>query len=835
MCELRRLRFVLICKMPFQTELKHVVRRLLRAPMFSFITLLTLAVGIGANTAIFSVISGVLLKPLPYPDADRLVGVWQTAPGLNIKDLNASPATYFTYREEMRAFQDVGLWRYDGESITGIGEPEQVDTLDFTDGTLPILGVRPILGREFTRKDDTAGSPDTVMLSYGYWQRKFGGDRSVIGRRILVSGKAREIIGILPQDFHFMNAKPALIMPFQLDRNKAFIGNFSYQMLARLKPGVTIAQANADVARMIPLMGTKFPPAPGISMKMFEEAHIGPNVRPLKQDVVGDIGKVLWVLMATVGMVLFIACANVSNLLLVRAEGRQQELAIRAALGAGWKQIARELLFESTMLGVIGGALGLGLAYAALRFLVYLAPANLPRLEEISIDPQVLLFTFALSLLAGLLFGLIPVIKYAGPQLGTALREGGRSLSESRQRHRARSVLVVVQVALALVLLISSGLMIRTFQALREVQPGFVAPDQILTLHVFIPEALVKDNERVARIHNDVLQKIASIPGVTSAGLSNSITMDGWTDNDPIFVEDHQYGDGKIPPLRRFKFVSPGFFKTMGNPLLAGRELTWTDTYEMRPVVLVSENMARELWHDPTHAIGKRIRETPSDPWREVVGVVGNERDNGADQPAPTIVYWPLLIKDFWGQKVNVQRTLAYAIRSPRANSSSFLQEVRQAVWSVNPDLPIADLRTVKEIYNKSMARTSFTLVMLAIAGGMALLLGVIGIYGVIAYSVSQRTREIGIRIALGAQQSTVRQMFVRDGLKLTAIGVACGLVAALALTRLMSALLFDISPMDPITYAGVSLVLVFAAWLATYLPARRATNIEPLEALRTE
>jgi predicted permease len=781
--------------------------------MFTAITLITLAVGIGANTAIFSVLSGVLLKPLPYPDPGRLVGVWETAPGLGWQDADASPSTYFTFREENRTFQDIGLWRTESVSVTGIGEPEQVDCLSVTGGTLPILGVGPIRGRWFSRQDDSPGSPKTVMLAYGYWQRKFGGDLSVLGRRIMIDGEAREVIGIMPQRFRFMmNRNAALILPFQLNRSETFIGNFSYRAVARLKPGVTLAQANADEARMLPVMMLKFPPAPGISLKMFEEAHLGPNVRPLKVDVVGDIGKMLWVLMGTVGVVLFIACANVANLLLVRAEGRQQELAIRAALGAGWSRIARELLLESMILGVVGGVLGLGLAYAALRLLVAAGPAGLPRLDEISIDAPVLLFTLGISLFAGVLFGLIPVFKYAGPRLESALRQGGRTASGGRERHRARSVLVVVQVSLALVLLVSSGLMIRTVRALNRVQPGFTRPEQILTFHVSIPDAQVPKAEQVVRTYAQMMEKIAAIPGVTSVGLSTSITLDGWTNNDPIFAADKVYSEAQIPPLRRYKFISPGFFKTMGNPLVAGRDLTWTDIYQTRPVILVSENLARELWQSPAAALGKQVRENPKAKWREVIGVVGNERDDGLSQKAPTIAYWPMIIKDFWEDAIHVQRNQAFAIRSSRAGSAAFLKEVRQAVWSVNASLPIANVRTMKEIYDRSMARTSFTLVMLTIAGSMALLLGIVGIYGVISYAVSQRTREIGIRIALGAPQQTVRRMFVREGLLLTAIGVACGLTAALALTRLMTALLFGVSALDPVTYAAVSVILVAAA-----------------------
>jgi putative ABC transport system permease protein len=541
----------------------HVLRRLIRSPLFTAMTLLTLAIGIGANTAIFSVIDGVLLKPLPYPHSEELVGVWHTAPGFNVKDLDISPSLYFIYREESRTFQKIGLWDEGAVSVTGLAEPEQVQSLAVTEDTLPLLGVRPILGRGFSHKDDSPGSPETVLLAYGYWQSKFGGNRSVIGRRIIVDGKAREVIGVLPRRFQFLNVKASLIRPFQFDRNKVFLGNFSYQGVARLKPGVTLARANADVARMLPMANQRFQAPPGYSVKMFEDGRLGPSLRPFKRDLVGDIGSVLWVLMGTIGMVLLIACANVANLLLVRAEGRQQELAIRAALGAGSAQIARELLLESVTLGLVGGALGLGVAYWGLRFLVALAPANLPRLDEISIDSRVLLFTLVVSLVAGVLFGLIPVFKYSGPQLATSLRSGGRTASQSRERHRARNTLVVVQVALALVLLIVSGLMIRTFQAMRQVQPGFTKPEEVQTLSVSIPPAQVKEPERVARMQQDILEKIGGIHGVSTAAVLSTVPMtnQGWTD--PIFAEGHTYADGQMPPLRRYRFVSPGLFRTM--------------------------------------------------------------------------------------------------------------------------------------------------------------------------------------------------------------------------------------------------------------------------------
>ena len=804
--------------------------------MFTVITLVTLAAGVGANTVVFSVLEGVLLKPLPYPRAEELVGVRLTAPGIHLKEAELSSSDYFIFREQGRTFQDIGVYTGDSVSVTGIAEPEQVFALLVTDGTLPLLGAQPMLGRSFRKEDDSPGTPEALMLTYGYWRRKFGGDASVIGRTLVVDGKGRQIIGVLPQNFHFLDWEdPALVMPFRFDRNKTFLGNFAYPGIARLRPGVTLAQLNADIARMLPIVMSSFPTPPGFSIKLFEDARIAPNARPLKQDVVGDVGNVLWVLMGSIGMVLLIACANVANLLLVRVEGRRQELALRAALGAGWGRIAGELMLESLMLGFLGGAFGLGLAYVTLRVLRAIAPSGLPRIREIGIDGPVLLFTLGAALLASVLVCCVPIFKYARARLTTGIREGARGVSQSREQHRARSVLVVVQVALALVLLICSGLMIRTFRTLTKVNPGFAGPAEVQTFHISIPETQIKEPERVVRMEEEVLHKIEAFPGVTSASISTVIPMSYGAWHDPVFVEGHTYAEGQLPPLSRFKFVSPGFLGTLGTPLIAGRDLTWTDTYKRIPVALVSENLAREYWRDPAEALGKRIRMSTKDDWREIVGVVGDVHDDGVNQKPPTAVYWPLFMNRFASDDIFVVRDVAFAIRTSRAGSESFLKSVREAVWSVNPNLPLADVHTLDYYYGKSLSRTSFTLIMLGVAGGMALLLGVVGIYGVIAYSVSQRTREIGIRMALGAQQQKLTGMFVRHGLLLTGIGVACGLIAAIVSLRLLSSLLFNVKPVDPMTYAAASIGLVATAWLASYVPSRRAATVDPVGALRAE
>ena len=814
-------------------RLRRVGRRLLRAPLFSAVAILTLAVGIGANAAIFSVVNGVLLKPLPFDEPDRLVGVWHTAPGINIPLLNQGPTNYFVYREESRTFTDFALWDGTSVSITGTGEPERVQALMVTDGLLGLLGVDPAAGRAFAREDDQPGAPDRVMLTHAFWQRRFGGDAAV-GRMLMVDGKPREIIGVLPERFRFLDRKPQLLMPFRFNRGEIHVGNFSYQGIARLKPGATIEQANADVARMLPMTIERFPLPPGFSRQMFDAARIGPRVRPLAEDVIGDVGQMLWILLGTVGLVLLIACANVANLFLVRAEGRQQELAIHAALGAGWRRITWELLSESLTLAVLGGLLGLGLAYGGIRALAAIAPAGLPRVEEIAIDAAVLLFTAAISLAAGLLFGLIPVLRFARPRLANALKEGGRLSSAGRARHRARNTLVVIEIALAVVLLVASGLMVRTFQAMQRVDPGFTEPADVLTLRVAVPESLAAGDVDAVRMHEQIAQAIARVPGVRSVGVTSDITMDGNDSNDPIFVEDFPVPEGQIPPIRRYKWIGEGYFETMGNPIVAGRALEWRDSYTLAPVVVISENLAREFWKDPALAVGRRVRNTPSAPWRTMVGVAGDERDDGVTRPAPTVVYWPVVVEKLWSETTTVQRSMAYVIRNERFGSPTLLREVQQAVWSVNPNLPVANVQTLAEIQAQSMAQTSFALVMVSIAAGVALLLGIVG--HLRRDLLRRHPADARDRHPHGARRRAAprqRASSCGTGCCSRRDGIAAGAAGAAGVTRLMSSMLFGVGPLDPVTYAAVALGLGATALLASYLPAARAARIDPSVALR--
>ena len=823
-----------------QRDVSHALRMLRRYPAFTTVALITLALGIGANTAVFSVVNSVLLKPLPYPDSDRVVAVWHKAPGAAglasvSGDLKLSVSMYFTFAEQNRTLQSLGLWVPRMTTVTGLAEPERVRTILVTDGALQALAVPPELGRWLSREDYKPNAT-VVILGYGYWMRRFGGDRSAIGKRITVNSRALDIVGVMPRGFEFVDEPCDLIFPLGFDRSKTILPGFGFKAVARLKPGVTIAQANADIGRLVPVWMMSWPPPPGLDPHEYEKWRITPAIRPLKDDVVGAVGSVLWVVMGTIAMVMLIVCANVANLLLVRAEGRQQELAIRTALGAGKGRIARELLLESVLLGVIGGAIGVALAWAGLRMLVAIGPGNLPRLSEIAIDGRALLFAIGVSAGSGILFGVIPVLKYAGPRISPALH-GGRTMSHGRERLRARNVLVIAQVALALVLLVSSGLMIRTFQALRGVQPGFTRPEELQVVRISIPGALVPDPERVLRMQNGIVDKLSAIPGVSSVAFTSAMPMEGLPPDWDVVVKEGQGLGAQMPPLRMFQTVSPGRFRTAGTKLVAGRDFTWTDLYGRRTYVVVSENLAREFWGSPAAAIGKRITMgLPAAPLQEVIGVVEDVRQNGVQEPAPSMVYWPTFGVNRYGfPQPAVERDVTLAIRTDRAGTESLLNEIRQAVWSVNPSLPLSSAQTMREVVRQSLARASFALTMLAIASGMALVLGIVGIYGVISYAVSQRRREIGIRVALGAEPGEVRRMFVRYGLGLACIGAVAGLAASAGLTRLMKSLLFGISPLDPLTYAVVPAVLVAAAVVSSYLPARRAAAVDPADALKQE
>jgi putative ABC transport system permease protein len=821
----------------FAHDLRYTVRKLVRAPMFTTVAVLTLAVGIGSNAAIFSVVNGVLLKPLPFEDPESLVGIWHTAPGLGFEEINQSPALHFTYASDSRTFASVGMWDNASASVTGLEEPEQVPVMYVTHQTLPMLGVPPRLGRTFTPEEDTPDGTQTVLLGHAYWRDRFGSDPAILGKTMVVNGVSREIIGVMPADFRFLRYDPSLYLPFRFDEGEVFMGNFSYQALGRLNPGATVEQANADVERMVPIAIERYPG--GLTLGMLQEAQFGGLVRPLKTDVVGDVGSVLWVLLGTVAIVLLIACANVANLFIVRAEGRNREIAVRTAMGAGRRQVTGQLLLESIVLGIAGGIAGLGLAFAGLKLLVALGPEGLPRLHEIGLDPIVLAFTVTVAIVSGLFFGLFPALQYGRPNLTASLKEGGRGGSAGRDRHLARNGLVVAQMSLALVLLAGSGLMVRSFQALNDVDPGFDDPAGLLSFRVTIPTAEVEDVEEVARTHQEILRRVAAVPGVASAAFSSSVAMDGWDSNDAVNVEEFPVEGEQLPPIRRFKYVGAGYHETMGIEVLAGRAITWAEIEDRAPVVMVTADFVEDYWSSPAEAVGKRISQYGGSfgqgNWMEIVGVVQPVYDDGVSRESVATVYWPQVVEDWWEEDVYSPRSVAYAVRAEAGDPGALIPQIRSAVWSVNPNLPLARVSKLKEFMDESMARTSFTLIMLGIAAGVALFLGAVGVYGVISYVVAQRTREIGVRMALGAEQATVRRMVLKQGAALAAGGVLVGLVAAAGVTRLMASLLFGVEPIDPPTFAAVALSLSVIALLATWIPARRASAVDPVVALRFE
>ena len=775
-------------------DVRLVLRGLLRAPGFTAVTVGTLGLGIGAVAAIFTVVNGVLLKPLPFEDPDALLAVWHRAPGAGIPSTTLSTAMCLTYREQNRSFEDMGFWANRQVSVTGLAEPEQLVAATVTAGLLPVLRVQPVVGRRFTEEDDSPGAPQTIMVSHAYWQRQFAEDPGVVGSTLRVDGVTREIIGVLPADFVLSGQEASVYLPLQWDPG-ILAPAWSYRAVGRLLPGTTIEQANADVERMLPIVPERFPGAP-LSLATIERTQLGPNLRPLKQDFVGNVGDVLWVLLGTVGIVLLISCANVSNLFLVRAEGRLQEVAVRTVMGAGRRRIARQFLLESLALGLFGGLAGLGLALGGVRLLTWMRPASLPRLNEISLDPTVLAFTFGISVFSGLLFGLFPVFRMRGLDLVASLKEGGRGGSAGKERHRARNTLVVAQMALALVLLAGSGLMIRSFQALRNVDPGFANPDEVLTFRIAIPTAEMQDEAAVALAFEDIWSGLRDIPGVTSVGASSSVTMGGgFGFNTPLLVEEFPVDPGQGLTMRRFKWVTQGYFETMQNRVVAGRPIEWSDIRERAPVAMITENLAEEYWGSAQAALGKRIdRSARNHTWREIVGVVGNVHDIGVSQAPPPVVFFPSAMTNFFDgtrspsvpgpDDVYASRSMACAIRTSRRSATSLLPEARAVVGAVNPNLPLANVRTLDEILDRSMARTSFTSVMLSIAAAVALTLGLIGIYGVISYIVSQRTREIGVRMAVGADRRDVRRMVLRQGMILAGIGVGIGLVAAVGLSN---------------------------------------------------
>ena len=821
-------------------DLRLAIRSLAKRPVFTGVVVFVLALGIGATTAIFTLLDVVILSPLPYDAANRLVAIDHTGEGMGIQSAGQCAAWHFTYESENRVFEDIGLYG-DGSStiIHRSGEPEAVPSLGLTSGVLRALRLKPVVGRLFTPEDEALDAPNAILLGYGYWQSRYGGDPEVVGQVVDVNGATWEIAGVVPAEIELLGVDPAVVFPYRVDRSQLFVGNIGLGGIARLRDGVTLEQANADVARMLPLATEMFPGGPVADFN--ESAQYAPNLLPLKASLVGSVVDLLWLFMAGVAVVLLIACANVANLFLVRADGKRTEMAVRTAMGASQRRIGWEYLKESLLLGVLGGVVGLVFAKVGLRILIAMAPVALPRVQEVSLNPQVLLFALVVSLGAGLAFGALPALWHGRARLVDALKQGARS-GTSKEHHRAQHALAVSQMALALVLLVASGLMLRSFVSLRNVDPGFRNAEDLLAVRLFIPFDQIADAGEVALHHEQIAHRLGEIPGVTSVGLSSAVPMHGTDNVNPFYVDGLDYSGDEAPPLRRHKWLGQDFLETMQIPLLLGRTFTWNDIHDRIPAALVSERLAREYWGSPEAAIGQRIAARPDPPrWHEVIGVVADVREDGLGARPPLLVYWPQATLAFWGgsppDQVQTWRSMSYAIRSGRVGTTGFLREVREAIWEVDPTLPLLRVREVDGLVSESMAQTSFALILLMVAAGVALLLGIIGVYGVISYAVSQRTSELGMRVALGARSGDVIRMVLRQGFVLAVVGLAIGLALSFGLTGLMSDrdLLYGVSPRDPVTFALVPALLLGVAILATYVPARRAARVNPMDALRAE
>ena len=818
-------------------HIRTTLRRLARTPGFTVVSILTLGLGIAGTTAAFSVVNAVLLRPLPYRDPERLVQLWHTAPGLNMTRIEQSDASYIQYHDKAtKSFESVASYQTRAASLTGGQEPERVPSATVTATFLPTLGVRPALGRNFTDDEDRPGGPQVAILSDALWRRRYGGDPAMVGKTIQIDGTTREVVGIMPADFHFPEETTELWVPMAVDRANLNTGNFNRNAFARLRPGVTIAAAEAE---MQPVLMRLPDDVPGMMTRaIFDQARIHVTVHPLRDDIVGDIRPILFTVLGTVGFVLLIACANVANLFLVRAEARTKEVAVRSALGASPRSIVTLYLGESLVLSAAGAALGVALAYVTLHALLRLAPAGLPRASEIGIDGASLGVAVLIAALTGVFFTTLPFLRAGRAELTPTLRDGSRGSTSGRERQRVRNAFVVAQVALALVLLVGSGLLARSFQRMRAVDPGFDATN-VLTMRLSVPEATYRTTGDISRFYFALMTRLASVPGVQAVGGTSKLPLiDDGSSHNGLWVEDHPIAKDGLPTIHSTASVTQDYFKAMNIPFLEGRTFRDNGSDRASHEVIVARSLARHFWPNES-ALGKRIKTGgPDAAWSTIVGVVADVHDEALTKPVDEMVYQPVvsLVQAQAGSADTVvaENTMTLAIRTA-GDPSSVLPAVRREIWGLDRNLPLVSVRPLSEVVGTAMARTTFTLIMIGAAAGVALLLGAIGIYGVIGYMVSLRTREIGVRMALGAQSHQVRRMVVRQGLVLAVVGVGIGLVGALALARLISSLLYGVTPNDPVTLVAVTATLLVVAAIASWLPAMRAARIDPIEALRAD
>ena len=809
-------------------DFRYGIRLLARSPGFSALAILTIGLGIGANSAIFSVINGVVRKPLAYPDAERLMFITSQFPTLNFSKFWVSPPEYFDFKEHTRAFAHVAAYTTNAQNLSEGDRPERVNAAFVTASMFDVLGVRPARGTVFTPEQDMPNAEPVVVLGHDLWQRAFGGDPAIVGKAVMIQGRQRTVLGVMPPGFDLHDSKSQLWMPLGLDpNNRQNRGSHYTYVVGRLAPGVTPAQANSELEGFLKQWGEWWP-----------QTHV-PNdsthrvqMAPLRDEVVGNVKKALWVLQGAVALVLLIACANVANLLLARAESRSKEFAVRTALGAGKVRILRQFMTEGTVLSLLGAALGLALAFWGLKALLAANPESVPRASEITLDPVVLGFTVGVALLTGLVFGLAPLLHMGEQSVSLSIKEGGQRTTAGTHRNRVRRGLVVAEIALAVMLVIGAGLLIRTFRNLTSVEAGFDVKNRV-TFGLVLPQATYPEAQRVAQVLSDLARRLDDIPGVERVA-----GMQGLPPSRPVNANDTNfegYAPGPGDPAANVDYYqtsTAGYFETMGIDIVAGRAFNAGDAIG-GPVVIINEALAKRFYKDKD-PLGRRVQPFfgPNTPMFTIVGVSKDVKQGGLDAPSGTELYFnyeqgPRLV-NFAPRQMN----LVLEVSRPL---SALAPSIRQAVAAVDPGLPIVQMRTMEDVVGASLVRQRFLSLLLTIFAAVALLLAAIGTYGVLSYMVSERQREIGIRMALGAGNGQVVGLVLRQGVTIAAIGIVVGVAGALALSRLTQSLLFGVDPADPATFGIVIAVIVVVATAACLIPMRRATRVDPLTAIRAD
>lgn len=813
----------------FLQDFRFALRALKKHPSTTVIIVVALALGIGANTAIFSLLTAVMLRPLPYQNPDRLVAIWQTAYERDMDRIPVGIGDFYYWTENSQLLEDVALYRDTTFNVTGDGDPESVESAEVTSNFFDLLGVRPALGRSFRPGEDQDGAEQIVIVSDGFWKRRYGGDPGVVGRRITLDDESYTIVGVLPTRLRMPGIGTfEIFVPAQISAEDRQVQmRFGHSAVGRLKAGVSEEQARAELTSLA---------------KQLEESHpnvregIGADLRFLREDVIRDVRPALLILLSAVGFVLLIACANAANLLLARALGRSREVAVRSALGADRLRLIRQFLTESVVLSLLGGALGLLVAVALIPFLIALSPGNLPQLDDVGLDLPILLFTLAVALITGIVFGLTPALQASRVSFSQTLKEGSRGVVGGRGSQRLRNLLVASEVALAMILLIGAGLMMRSLLLLQRVDPGFRA-DHLLILDLELPRAKYSDDSQQIAFFQQAVNRLKELPGVKGVGAVSDLPFSQSVSKQLFTIEGRPARTMTDVPASDYRQISPEYIEAMEIRLVRGRDFQPQDQPGAVPVVLVNETLARRYFPGE-EAVGRKIRlgapenlepsEGEASPWLTIAGVVRDVRNTGLNQPAEPEIY------ALHQQADSARSSMSIAVRT-EGDPALSAQAVREAVWTVDPNLPISNLSTMEELMAESTSQTRFTFLLLAFFAVTALILAAIGIYGVMSYFVNQRTQEIGLRQALGAGRGDILKLIVRQGLILSVVGLLVGLAAAFALSRYMASQLFEVSSHDPFTFAGISLLLLLVAFLASTVPALRATRVQPMAALRLD